>query len=131
MTVNERIKQIRLHRRLPSRELAERAAISVSEISLIETKMRTPKTETLQRVAAALEVSSSYLLSELNADLPLESALTRESLQIFLRDAKLPPEQKNLLWDVAEKPSAPQTVKGWKDLIANFSAYEQSLHRRS
>ena len=85
MTANERIKQIRSHRRLTSGELAAKAGVSKAEISLIERQMRSPKTDTLQKVAAALEVSTSYLLSELNADLPLEEALARESLQIYLR----------------------------------------------
>ena len=88
MTANERIKQIRSHRRLTSGELAAKAGVSKAEISLIERQMRSPKTDTLQKVAAALEVSTSYLLSELNADLPLEEALARESLQIYLREAK-------------------------------------------
>ena len=121
MTANERIKQIRLYRRLTSSELAAKAGISAAEISLIERKMRRPKTETLQRIAAALEVSTSYLLSELHSDLPIDEALAKESLQIFLRDGKLSAEEEKMLREVSEVPSSPVDVKGWQNLVANFS----------
>jgi len=124
MIVNERIRQVRVYRKLTSKELATKAGVSTSEISLIERQMRRPKTETLQRIAAALEVSSSYLLSELNANLPMEAALAKESFQIFLRDTSLTPEETHWLRAVAEKPSAPNTVRGWQDLVANLSIYE-------
>jgi transcriptional regulator with XRE-family HTH domain len=129
MTANERIKQIRLYRRLTSAELAAKAGVSPAEISLIERQMRRPKTDTLQKIAAALEVSTSYLLSELNADLPLEEALAKEALQIFLRDARLVPEERILLGEISGKPSAPQDVKGWHHLVANLSIYRQSLQQ--
>ena len=127
MTANERIKQIRLYRRLTSSELAAKAGISAAEISLIERKMRRPKTETLQRVAAALEVSTSYLLSELNTRLPIEEALAKESLQIFLRDGELPSEEAKMLRDISDEPSSPVDVRGWQNLIANLSVSRRTL----
>jgi transcriptional regulator with XRE-family HTH domain len=130
MTANERIKQIRLYRRLASRELAIKAGISASEVSLIERRMRTPKTDTLQRIAAALDVSTSYLLSELNADLPIKEALAKESLQIFLRDAQLGPEEGKLLREVSEESSAPDDVRGWQHLTGNLSFFRRSLQKR-
>jgi len=130
VTVNERVKQVREYRRLSGTQLARSAGVSAAEISLIERQMRRPKTETLQKIAAALEVSTSYLLSELNADLPLEEALARESLQIFSRDAKPTPEQARILREISEKASAPQDVRGWDALVANLSLYRQLLHQR-
>ena len=130
VTVNERVKQVREYRRLSGTQLDRSAGVSAAEISLIERQMRRPKTETLQKIAAALEVSTSYLLSELNADLPLEEALARESLQIFSRDAKPTPEQARILREISEKASAPQDVRGWDALVANLSLYRQLLHQR-
>jgi transcriptional regulator with XRE-family HTH domain len=127
MTVNERIKQVREYRKLTSKQLADRALVSASEISLIERQMRRPKTETLQKIAAALEVSSSYILSEVNADLPLPDALARESFQIFLREAKPVTQDIWLLREISETPSAPKDVNGWRDLVANLSFYRQSF----
>ena len=73
--------------------------------------------------------TTSYLLSEVNANLPLEAALAKESLQIFLRDAKLGHEEVLWLVAVAEKSSAPESVKGWRDLVANLTSYNQSFRR--
>jgi transcriptional regulator with XRE-family HTH domain len=131
MIANERIKQVRLHRKLTSGELATKAGVSAAEISLIESKMRSPKTETLQRIAAALEVTTSYLLGEVNSNLRLEAALAKESLQIFLRDASPTAPERQGLIDIAEKSSAPESVKGWRDLVANLSIYNQFLRERS
>jgi len=131
ITANERIKQIRTYRRLASRELAAKAGISAAEVSLIERQMRRPKTETLQRIAAALEVSTSYLLSELNTDLPIEEALAKESLQIFLRDAHFAAEEAKLLREVSEEPSAPDDVRGWQHLTANLSFFRRYIQKRS
>jgi hypothetical protein len=90
--------------------------------------MRTPKTETIQRIAAALEVSTSFLLSEVNADVPIGTALARESFQIFLRDTKPTPDDIGRLREIAEESSAPQSVLEWGNLVANLVIYERSHH---
>jgi transcriptional regulator with XRE-family HTH domain len=131
VTANERIKQVRLHRKLTSAELAHKAGVSPAEISLIERQMRSPRTDTLQRIAAALEVSTSYLLSELNVDLPIEEALAKESLQIFLRDTEPDAKEARFLRELSEKPSAPQDALGWQNLVANLLVYRQSLQERA
>lgn len=127
MTVNERIRRVREFRGLSSKRLAALALVSPSEISLIERQMRRPKTDTLQKIAAALEVSTSYLLSEVNADIPIPEALARESLQIFLRDARPASQEARLLREISETPSGPKDVKGWDDLVANLSFYRRSV----
>jgi transcriptional regulator with XRE-family HTH domain len=126
MIANERIRQVRQHRKMKSAELAAKANISAAEISLIEKQMRRPKTETLQRIAAALDVSTSFLLSEINADVPIGTALARESFQIFLRDAKPTADEVRRLRELTEEPSAPQTVQGWRDLVTNLMIYDKS-----
>ena len=85
MTVGERIKAIRQERRLQGKELADRAHISASLISLIEKRSRLPGTETLQEIAKALDVSTGYLLGEEDVDLALPEALASQSFKIFLR----------------------------------------------
>jgi transcriptional regulator with XRE-family HTH domain len=126
MIVNERIKQIRLFRGLTSKELARKARISPAEVSLLERRMRQPKIETLQRIAAALEVSSSYLLSEIHYNLPIEVALAKESLQIFLRDQELASDETQRLFAISNGLAAPTTVRGWQDLIENLAIYQRS-----
>ena len=112
MIANERIKAIRLHRRLSSKGLADLAGISLPEMSLIERQMRSPRTDTLQKLAAALEVTTSYLLGEVHSELLLATALARESLILFIREEKPTREQQRLLHEISRRDSAPDTVKG-------------------
>lgn len=121
MIANVRIKNIREYRRLRSKELARMAGISPAALSLIEKKQRLPRIDTFQRIAAALEVSTSYLLGEEDAESALPRALASQSLKILLREADLSQEEQNYLGRVLGLDSAPQTVKGWRDLLTNVA----------
>lgn len=99
------------------------AGLSASAISLLEKQMRTPKVDTLQRIAAALEVSTSYLLGEEDTELALSEALSRQSLKIFLRRNKVSKRDRGYLETVSSQSSAPQAVRGWADLISNVRFY--------
>ena len=120
MTPNERIKQIRTYRRATDAELASKAGISTAEVSLVETRMRRRKSETPLGIAAVSKGSTSYILSEPRGHSPIEEALAKESLQVFLRDGKLPAQEKNVLRDMSERPSTSVTVMGWRGFIANL-----------
>lgn len=124
LTVNERLKEIRMQRGLTQKQLASFTGLSPSEVCAVEKRMRSPQTDTIQRIAAALEVSVSFLLGEFYSDLPLEKALARDSLDIFLRRENLPEERQRVLRGICNTPSAPQTVKGWQDLLQNLLIYE-------
>jgi transcriptional regulator with XRE-family HTH domain len=121
MLVNQRIREIRRYRRLEGRELALSARLSPAEVSHVERKMRNPKTDTLQRIAAALEVNTGYLLGEEDADLPLPQALARQSLKVFLRLNRVTPQEETYVSRICLLDSAPETVKGWRDLLANVA----------
>ncbi len=95
------------------------AGLSPSEISLLEKGMRTPKIDTLQRLAAALDVTVGYLLGEEHKDLSMPQALARQSFKVFLQHNPLPQEEHDYLQRVSLLSSAPQTVQGWKDFRAN------------
>jgi len=95
MLVNQRIKQIRLYRRLEGRALASMAALSAGEISHIERNMRTPKTDTLQKIARALDVTTSFLLGEdEDTRLPLPQGLARQSAKVFLLHNEVSSEER-------------------------------------
>jgi transcriptional regulator with XRE-family HTH domain len=121
MILNDKIHQVRLYRGLSSTELAEMANLSLAEISLIEKQMRMPKVDTLQKIAAALEVTSSFLLGEEDAELPISVALAKQSLKLFLRDTRLSNSQRDYLERVCRIDSAPQTKRGWGDLLSNVA----------
>jgi len=130
MLVNQRIKQLRVYRRLEGRALASVAGLSAGEISHIERNLRTPKTDTLQKIARALDVTIGFLLGEdEDVNLPLPQALARQSLKVFLLHSKISPEERAYVGRIQVRDSAPQTVRGWSDLLRNLHEYEFSAQR--
>jgi transcriptional regulator with XRE-family HTH domain len=119
MLVNERIRAIRTHHRLEGRELARLAGISAGEVSHLERNRRTPRVDTLQKIAAALDVTTGFLLGEEDDDLPLAEALSRQSLKVLLRQRKPTVPEMDFMKRVLHEGSAPVTLKGWRDLLVN------------
>lgn len=126
MIIGERIALIRNLRRLKCKQLAALSGISASELSYIESLARNPKTDTLQKIAAALEVTTSFLLGEVNGAISLEKALALESLKIFSEREFLTPDLEQVLTEIAKRGTGPQTTTGWKELLENFSVYNSS-----
>lgn len=121
MLVNQRVKAIREYRRLEGRKLAEMAGLSAAEISHIERNLRTPKTDTLQKIAAALDVTTSFLLGEdEDANLPMAGGLARQSAKVFLLRNPVSPQEREYVTRILVLDSAPQTVRGWRDLLRNI-----------
>ena len=124
MLVNQRIKEIREYRRLESRKLAEKAGLSAAEISHIERNLRTPKMDTLQKIGAALDVTIGFLVGEdEDADLPLPRALACQSSKVFLRQTTVSSEVAAYIRRVRNRDSAPQTLRGWGDLVKNIEEF--------
>lgn len=122
--IAQRLKEIRVFRGFQSKELAQRAGISAAEVSLIEKNRRKmPQVDTLQKLAAALEVTTSYLLGEVDGEVPLRNGLARQSLNLYLRSARVPPEEVAILKRLAELESAPTTGKEWERLVQNVQFY--------
>ena len=90
MTVNETVRAIRLHKKWGTKELARRAGLSPAAISRLENGPRMPRVDTVQKIASAYDVSTSFLLGEEGTDIDLPRALARESLRLYARDARLP-----------------------------------------
>jgi transcriptional regulator with XRE-family HTH domain len=118
--VNERIRQIRTHKGLSSKQLAERSGLSPAEISRIENESRQPKLDTTERIAAALDVSLDYLAGRRNSDVALPQAMARESFDVFLRDSPVTSEERELLRRVVLSDSAPQSCDDWRRLQRNL-----------
>lgn len=126
MIVGERIAAIRKHKRLQSKELAALAGVSAAELSYIESRARNPKTDTLQKIAAALEVTTSYLLGEVFAGLSLDEALALESLKIFFEQQGSPSDLEQVFNVIARGKYGPQTVDGWRRLVEILLIYDSS-----
>jgi transcriptional regulator with XRE-family HTH domain len=61
-TVSKNLKSERLRRKLSQTELAEKANLSVSYISMLERAQRSPPLDTLEQLAKALDVTPVALL---------------------------------------------------------------------
>jgi len=110
--------------------LASMAGLSAGEISHIARNLRIPKTDTLQRIAKALDVTTSFLLGEdEDVNLPMPQALARQSLKVFLLHAEVSPTEREYVGRIQGRDSAPQTVRGWSDLLTNLNEYEFSAQR--
>jgi transcriptional regulator with XRE-family HTH domain len=62
-TFSKKLKSTRLRRNLSQAALAEKAAISVSYVSMLERERRSPPLATVERIAGALCVPPASLLS--------------------------------------------------------------------
>ena len=125
MTIGERIKAIRKHRRMTVQELAKAAGLSNAAISKIEREPRNPRADTLQRTADALGVSSSFLMGEEDDDLLLKQALAQQSLKRLLKKKKLSDVDEEYLRRVAKLETAPDTEEAWEALLVNARLYPQ------
>ena len=123
MIVSERIRSIREYRGLKARDLAKLAGVSPAEISRLESEHRDPRSDTLQRIAAALEVSVSFLLHEEDEELDLPVAIRRQTLRKFRKTAVLTNSQITRLVAMCVLDSAPKSVQEWKDFVENVVFY--------
>jgi transcriptional regulator with XRE-family HTH domain len=123
MIVSEQIRNIRECKGLKARDLAKLAGVSPAEISRLESKHRDPRSDTLQRIAAALEVSVSFLLHEEDEELDLPVAIRRQTLRKFQKTAGLTDSQVTRLVAMCVSDSAPKSVQGWKDFVENVIFY--------
>lgn len=94
MPVGTKIKEIRQKKQLTQRQLGELCGIADSNIRKYESGKQNPKLETLQKIATALNVSTSDLLE------PETLGLANSVLEIF---ANNPPEK--------SEPAGPSTTQ--------------------
>ena len=85
--LGQRICELRRERSYTQRELAERADISVSFLSMIERAERVPHLQTLASIASALDVTLSQLFAGVNG--PQSSQETLLPLIAYLLDLRL------------------------------------------
>jgi transcriptional regulator with XRE-family HTH domain len=123
MIVSEQIRNTRKLKGLKARDLARLAGVSPAEISRLESAHRDPRSDTLQRIAAALEVSVSFLLQEEDEELDLPIAIKRQALRKFQKTAVLTDSEVTRLVALCVLDSAPKSVQEWKDFVQNAVFY--------
>jgi transcriptional regulator with XRE-family HTH domain len=122
MIVNERIQRIRLHKALTLKKLSEKSGVSEAALSRIEGGSRSlPRVDTLQKIAAAFDVTTDYLLGHVDPERELAAALARQSLEIYLRQNRVAEADHRLFLRIAVEKSSPQTCEDWDKLRLNLA----------
>lgn len=114
---------------LNARALAKASGVAPGVISWIEAKHRQPRTDTLQKIAAALEVSVSYLLGEEDEDIEFPVALRRQALKKALKVTPAGDACRAEFEGMCYKDSAPISVQLWKDFTENIAFLQESKNR--
>jgi transcriptional regulator with XRE-family HTH domain len=112
MTFGQRLRQLRLERKLTQRRLAEQAGVDFSYLSKIENDRleHTPSIKTLQSLARVLEVDELELMESANKVPPGLEAIARDkdALRFFRRAAETvkTPEGWRALLDHLDGPAS-------------------------
>jgi len=119
MTLGERLRRTRKAKGLTLQQLADETELNIAAISRLERKPRDPRTSSLDKLADALEVSVSFLMSKEDQHLEFSVALRRQALQQFLVTNPMSDDQKKHFEQLCFLDSAPNSVRGWQDLVQN------------
>jgi transcriptional regulator with XRE-family HTH domain len=119
MSLGEMLRQARAAKGLTIQQLADKARLDIATISLLERKPRDPKISSLRKLADALEVSVGFFMSTEDQNVEFSVALRRQALQRFLVMNPMSDEQKKHFEQLCFFDSAPNSVRGWQDLVQN------------
>jgi len=119
MPFGERLRGTREAKGLTLQQLADRTGLNIATISLLERKPRDPKISSLGKLADALEVSVGFFMATEDQNVELPVALRRQALQRFLTTNPMADEQKKHFEQLCYFDSAPNSVRGWQDLVQN------------
>jgi len=141
--IGEKLRAVRQERKISLRELADRAEISASMLSQIETGKVFPSVRSLYSIAAALGVSVDYFFPEQNSNSsapePLAANAATEMTASEMRNAKVsgvtgnvtefpPPTQTSPIVHAASRPTI-ELMGGvtWSRLTAHAEAEAEFL----
>lgn len=96
MTLGEKIKLIRMKKKLSQQDLSQVAGIHQKNISKYEKDLVIPSAVVLKNIADALEVTTDYLLGNEDSDTIKDTALLRQ----FKEVDTMPDEEKSTLMKV-------------------------------
>ncbi len=119
MPLGERLRRSRDAKDLTLEQLADTTGLNIATISRLEREPRDPRTSSLFKLADALEVCPAFLMSAEDQDLEFPVALRRQALKRFLASNPASDEQKKHFEQLCFFDSAPNSVRGWQDLMQN------------
>jgi transcriptional regulator with XRE-family HTH domain len=99
--IGERIAQARQRVDISQRELAERMGITQQSVAALERRTSVPRSDTLQKLSAILNVSANELLG-IEEPKPTRAPAGSKLSQVFEQVAKLPRRQQTKIVEVVE-----------------------------
>lgn len=97
MTVGERIKELRLQKKLTQTELAKLVGLTYIQIGRYETNKSNPSADVLNKLAAALDTTTDFLMKGTEDEAVAAQLTDKELLKQFKQVEQLSPEDKNLI----------------------------------
>lgn len=99
---NDRLKEARLKKGLSQAQLAEKVSAYVSNISRYERGEHKPTTETLTKLANALDVSTDFLMNGSIDDIAQDAISDKELLTQFKKVERLSNDKKAIFKEVID-----------------------------
>jgi len=97
MGISERIKELRTGKKLTQSDLATEVGLTYVQIGRYETGKSSPSAEVLQKLAAALDTTTDYLMNGSNDEVVSAQLTDKELLSQFREVEKLDQEDKYLI----------------------------------
>jgi transcriptional regulator with XRE-family HTH domain len=120
LPLGEKLRMTRETKGLTLDMLSEAAGVNIGTISRIERgATKDPGIQSSNKLANALEISPSFLTSTEDDEVEFQVALRLQSLRRFLVIHPLSDEQERSLKQLCFFDSAPNSVRGWQDLMHN------------
>ena len=97
MGISERIKELRTGKKLTLSDLAAEVGLTYVQIGRYETGKSSPSADVLQKLAAALDTTTDYLMNGSNDEVVSAQLTDKELLLQFREVEKLGKEDKHLI----------------------------------
>ena len=97
MGISERIEELRTGKKLTQSDLATEVGLTYVQIGRYETGKSSTSADVLQKLAAALDTTTDYLMNGSNDEMVSVQLTDKELLLRFLEVEKLDQQDKNLI----------------------------------
>jgi transcriptional regulator with XRE-family HTH domain len=97
MGIGDRIKELRVNKKLTQTELAQKVGLTYIQIGRYETQKSSPSSDVLQKLAESLDTTSDYIMNGSHNDVVSAQLNDRELLNQFKEVEKLNNDDKHLI----------------------------------
>jgi transcriptional regulator with XRE-family HTH domain len=97
MTAGERIKELRVQKKLTQEKLAKLVGLSYIQVGRYETNKSKPSSDVLQHLANALDTTTDYIMKGTEDDAVAAQLTDKELLKQFKQVELMNAEDKNLI----------------------------------